>query len=137
MPENEHAKNSGVLIVVALVSVVTGLMSPMYVMIVSLSSNFEAHKEEARDLRNRLIAPAAALSERVDGLIKAVEELDRTLQLEMLQIAETQKAELHALDAKIQGEIQAGDNLSEGRHDVQGEQLRGLERVVFPKATKP
>lgn len=128
----ERTKNNGTLVIVALVSVVTGLMSPMYVMLLGIARELQAHKQEPT-LHSNLVAPAAALTERVDGLTKAVTELDRTLQNEIGALETTVDAKFRTLDKALQGEISAAHNESIGRHDVQAEQLRALERVVFLK----
>lgn len=138
--ENQNARNGRgiptsviVGVIVALVSIVTGLMSPMYVMILGLSSNLDTANEKINELSSRLIAPVAALTERVDGVREAVSELDRTLQQEIEALKVTVDAKFRTQDKALQGEISAADHESSGRHDVQGEQIRALERVVFPK----
>ena len=130
---DESKKHNGLntAVVVALVSIVTGLMSPMYVMLLGQAHTIESQQKDIADLRSKIIGPAAALTERVVGLRVAVTELDRTLQNEIAGLKNTTAAELRALDTKIQGEIAAADNESSGRHDVQGEKLRALERIVF------
>lgn len=114
-----------------IVSVVGGLMSPVYVMVLGLASDISAQEQAINDLRSKVIGPAAGLTEKVDGLGKAVTELDRTLQMEIAAAADRADVQLKSLDDKIQLEIDAADNESAGRHDVQSEQIRSLEREIF------